>query len=487
MFNFNNSVNKMSEKQILENEILLFNSSQDRLWMVAGDKYYRSNNDINQREILKSLDSGGYEIDKSKANNKIAHGFMKNLVDEKIAYLLSKDYSLQCEDKTVIEKVKGALGKHFSYTLTGLGYAASNKGKAWLQVYIDEQGQFKTMIIPAEQCVPIWTDNNHVDLEGMIRYYNQVVYEGQTRKDVTKVEYWTAEGLQFFELIDNKLVPDIERLIEYGYTREDFGDQLAHYKKGDEQRVWGKVPFICFKNNRIEYPDVRFVKSLVDNYDKSRSDVSNFLEDVKNLIYVLKNYGGEDLAEFMKDLNYYRAIKVDDDGGVDTLNPTLDISAAKEHYEQLKRDINEFGQGVPKDLDKFGSSPSGIALKFLYSGLDLKCNALEVEFKRGFEELLFFIQVYLSDSGQGSFSNIDVDIIFNRDVKINETETITNCVNSEGIVSDETIVANHPWVKDVEEEIKKVAAEKQNKIKQQQDAFGLNIETQPNGSGVNGQ
>lgn len=476
---FNNLFNNqpMTLEEILYQEIDEFNGSSKRNWMVTGDRYYRVENDINNRVIYRHTENGDIE-DRTKANNKLAHGLARNLVDEKIGYLLTKDYSLKCENEQYIESIKNILGKYFQYTLSNLGIEASNKGISWLQVYIDEQGKFKMMMIPSEQCIPIWTDNTHTELQGMIRFYVQIVYEGRTKKNVTKVEYYTPEEVKYYVLDNFRLIPDIE---------QNEGGPVLHYKKGDEWKSWGKVPFIGFKNNRLEYPDIRFIKSLVDNYDNSRSDVANFIEDVKNLIYVLKGYGGEDLSEFMKDLNYYRAIKIDDpaDGGVDTLNPTIDIQAAKEHFEQLKRDINEFGQGVSKDLDKFGSAPSGIALKFLYSGLDLKCNHLEVEFKQAFEQLLYFINIYLSETSQGNYSNIDVDIIFNRDITINETETINNCVNSSGVISDETIIANHPWVKDVEEEIKKVTAEKQQKLLDQQNAFGMNIENKASGSGVN--
>lgn len=97
-------------------------------------------------------------------------------------YLLTKDYSLKCDNEEYIEKVKDVLGKCFQYTLTGLGYEASNKGIAWLQVYINEQGKFIMMIIPSEQCVPLWRDNTHTELDGMIRYYVQTVYEGKEKK-----------------------------------------------------------------------------------------------------------------------------------------------------------------------------------------------------------------------------------------------------------------------------------------------------------------
>lgn len=460
---FKSDINMMTIEEILYNEIQEFNASDKRQWMIIGDKYYRVENDIFDRQIVRYTENGAV-TDKTKANNKLAHGFAKNLVDEKVAYLLSKDYSLQCDNEDYIEKVKNVLGKYFQYTLANLGTEASNKGIAWLYVYIDEQGQFKTMIIPAEQCVPLWKDSTHTELDGMIRYYNIIVYEGREKKTVTKVEYYTENEVNFYVLKDNSLIRDIE-------SHE--GGPIPHYKKGEEGKSWGKVPFIAFKNNRLEYPDIRFIKSLIDNYDKARSDIANFIEETKNLIYVLKGYGGQDLAEFMRDLNYYRAIKIDDPeyGGVDTLNPKIDIQAAKEHFEQLKRDIKEFGQSVNMDLDKFGNNPSGIALKFLYSGLDLKCNHLEVEFRRAFEELLYFVNIYLSETGQGNY-NEDVKLIFNRDIQINETEAINNCVASQDIISEETIIANHPWVDDVEAEKKRLKKERKEKADRAANAFG---------------
>ena len=133
----------------------------------------------------------------------------------------------------------------------------------------------------------------------------------------------------------------------------------------------------------------------------------------------------------------------------------------REHYEQLNRDIVESGQSVNKDLDKFGSAPSGVALKFMYSSLDLKCNLMETEFSRGFEMLLYFVDLYLQISGQGDYEKIDVELVFNRDMAINEAEQIQNCSNSQGIVSDETLIAHHPFVSDVEEELEALKRQKE--------------------------
>lgn len=438
-----------------------FQNSPERQLMLTGERYYRVDNEIKNRRITKKLSNGSVVEETYKANNKLAHAKYKNMVDEKIAYLLSKPVTYKADvedsDKTYIQKLQDILGKHFQYQLSSLGYEASNKGIAWLQVYIDNRGELRTMVIPAEQCIPLWKERTHTELDTMIRVYPTVTWEYDTKKTITNVEVWTADSVEYYRLDGTLLIADPDR-------NNDNGGPVVHYKVEDSWYSWGKVPFVPFKNNRIEVPDIQFVKSLLDGYDLSRSEAANYVEEVKNLIFVLKGYGGEDISKFMRQLNEDRAIPIDDpeDGGVDTLTPQMDITALREHYEQLKRDLIEDGQSVNKDIDKYGNSPSGVALKFMYSGLDLKCNLMETEFKMGFEMLLYFIDVYLGLTGQGDYEKIEVDIVFNRDMAVNESELIQNCNDSKGTVSNETILAHHPYVSNVEDELEKLEEQQKN-------------------------
>ena len=63
---------------------------------------------------------------------------------------------------------------------------------------------------------------------------------------------------------------------------------------------------------------------LAGRYQPPGSDfVNNMEEDVRNTVLVLKNYDGQDLGEFRRNLTTYGAIKVrtveGTDGGVDSL------------------------------------------------------------------------------------------------------------------------------------------------------------------------
>ena len=444
---FINNVNELTRAELIKIYIDEFNLSDERKLMIKGDNYYRVQNDILSRQMIR-YENELPKPDETKTNHKLAHGFMHEFVEDKVNYLLSKPYTLECDDATYLKIATDTLGKRFQHKLVQLGTDCSNKGIAWSYEYIDAKGKKRTMKIPSEQCIPLWLDNDHEELQAMIRYYQVEVYEGKEKKYITKIEYHTPDGVEYYMQDTNgNVILDAEMYLDD--ESEDI--LLPHFEINSIPGSWERVPFVPWKNNDFELPDLQFVKTLVDDYDLTRSDVSNLLADLRTLIYVLKGYGGEDLSQFMRDLAYYHGIKVDEDGDVTTLNPTINIDAAAKHFEQLLKDIHRFGQAVDKGQDSLGNSPSGIALKFLYSGLDLKDNALEDAFKWSFEQLMYFVNKYL-DIIKQKVSDKEVSIIFNRDIAINESAAITDCMNSMGVISQQTIIENHPWTKDYDTE-----------------------------------
>ena len=84
---------------------------------------------------------------------------------------------------------------------------------------------------------------------------------------------------------------DKEIFVDYSNNFDEAGNAVSHFLGKDGWCSWGSVPFIPFKNNFIEMPDIKFVKSLIDGYDKSRSEAANYIDDVRNLIYIIKGYG----------------------------------------------------------------------------------------------------------------------------------------------------------------------------------------------------
>lgn len=185
---------------------------------------------------------------------------------------------------------------------------------------------------------------------------------------------------------------------------------------------------------------------------------------------ILTNYGGADLEEFLHDLKKYKAIKVDDDGdegkgGVETLTINIPVEAREKFLEMTRKAIFEQGQGVDPDPQKFGNT-SGEALKYLYSLLELKAGLMETEFKLGFGELIRVICEYLhAECGQ-------IVQTWTRSAIRSDAELADIAAKSAGIVSNKTILKNHPFVENAEEEEKQLRKEKeQEKTLEYKDAF----------------
>lgn len=107
---------------------------------------------------------------------------------------------------------------------------------------------------------------------------------------------------------------------------------------------------------------------------------------------------------------------------------------------------------------KLNLSKKNLALKFLYSGLDLKASKIESQFREAFKTMLDFVDIYLASKGQ-TFNQPRLIISFNKDLVMNESEYIDNIGKSSDL-SLETRLAMHPWVNDVVAELERLADEK---------------------------
>lgn len=432
---------------IIQIEIGDWKKSKKREWMIIGENYYKNETAILERVRTAIGASGAKEPVGNLANNKLPNAFTRKLVDQKVGYLLGKPISIQTKNEGYHEMLTDIFNDAMMRRIQSIGEEAINKGIAWLHPYYDEAGVLRYKKMKSEEMIPIWKDDEHTELQAIIRVYDVIVFEGLKRTTVSKVEWWDTEGVRRY-VVQNGLIPDVEA-----------GDESSHFtfvSNGQETPMnWERVPFIAWKYNSREQPLVEIIKNLVDDYDEKKSDNSNNLEDLPNSIYVVKNYNGTSPSEFRKNISIYRTVFVAGEGGMDSVGIEIDTEAYKTHQEQNRKDIYEFGRGVDTQMANFGSAPSGKALRFLYSDLDLDANKIETEFQASLEQLLWFINTHLYNTTRVDYSNETVEFVFNRDMPIDESEIIDNIGKSVGILSDETLVTQHPWTKDVKQELKR--------------------------------
>ena len=110
----------------------------------------------------------------------------------------------------------------------------------------------------------------------------------------------------------------------------------------------------------------------------------------------------------------------------------------------MKKQIYESGQALQQDTESYGNA-SGVALKFFYRKLELKAGMMQTQFKKGFSTFIRAILKYLT-------CDVNMKIIqtWTRNMISNDKENSEIAQNSNGIISQKTILKNHPWVEDPE-------------------------------------
>jgi len=418
--------------------------------MVEGVKYYHNENEILDRKITYFDENGNEKVDLEAINHQVPHNWHKLLVDQKVSYLLGKPLTVSAEPEEFQKLINEHLDEEFDDKIKEVGKNSSNKGVEYLHPYINEAGEFKFVILPAEQVIPIYDTDYQETLVGFIRYYP--VYVNEEKR--LRAEFWTKEDVTYY-------VQDPSGLFQLE-SMEGQDNPSAHYYIDGTGYGWDAVPLIEFRNNEERYPDLKYYKKLIDVYDMVVSDMTNDLAGVQKLIYVLRGYGGQDLNEFMANLRYYRAIKTDGQGGVDLLQADIPVEAIEKYLEKAEENIFLFGQGANIKTDRFGQSPSGVALKFIFHLLDQKADTMARKFSFAIKGFIWFLKEYLSITGQytapeGALNSVHVT--FNKSMLVNELEKVQIALQSEGLASRETRVANHPWVENEHEELKKLDEE----------------------------
>lgn len=463
--------NRLTDEQFIINEINHFKISRKRKEMLDGERYYAGRHDILSRVRTVIGEDGELKEVKNLPNNRIVDNQYKKMVDQKNNYLLGQPISVQCENEQYAKLLKKVFDKRFQRLMKAIGEDSLNCGIGWLFVYYNDYGELSFKRLKPFEIIPGWKDAEHTILDYAIRIYEVIAYEGRQEKIVQKVEVYDDSGISYFELSDGGSLIPAEPYFQNHFTITDSDNIEIGYN-------WTKIPLIAFKYNNKEIPLIKMVKTLQDGLNAIESNFQNNMEeDTRNTILVLMNYDGQNLGEFRKNLAQYGAVKVKTVDGTGGDLKTLQVEVNSDNYKAIleifKKAIIENAMCYDAKDDRLAGNPNQMNIQSMYSDIDLDANNMETEFQASFEELLWFINCHFANMGMGDFEDEEVDIIFNRDILISESEVISNCQASVGILSDETIIANHPWIDDPQAEIKRLEKQKQENIEQ----YGLAFNT----------
>lgn len=469
---------RMTDIRFLEKEIQKWKASSVRRDMILAERYYQGDHDILHTPRTVINEKGELEPVRNLPDNRIVDNQYQKAVDQKKNYLLSKPFTITSDNEKYTEAVKMVLDKRFMRSLKRVGGDSINGGIGYLYPYYSEQGLLQFKRFSNYEVIPFWADEEHTELDCFGRLYQMDGYEGETEKTYEFFELYSCNGVDRYQLDGSHLVPDVMNPSGAHYLVEQ------HDPDGQHREVpynWERVPLVAFKRNAHEIPLIKCCKSLQDGINRMVSTFeNNMCEDARNTILVIVNYDGTNLGEFRKNLSQYGAVKVRNDGtgaGGDVRTLTVEVNA--ENYKAI---LEVFKQALIENCKTYDAKDARLTgdanqmhIQTIYQDIELDAQDMETEYQAAFEDLLWFIDQYLASTGQGNFGQEEVEVTFNRNILVNESELIDNCAKSVGLLPMKLILQKHPWVDDVEAAMEMLEEEEQKKMERMdpyQQAFG---------------
>jgi SPP1 family phage portal protein len=433
------TVDKNTElnKDLVEEAIKYNNRERERYTKLKN--YYLSKHDILNRK--KPLGS---------KNTKVVTNHAKYITDINVGFLLGNPVTYKVLDEGI--KIDDILIEYDQQTIsdldTELEYKLSKFGKAYELIYNDGNS----------------VRSKDVDPRNAICIYDNTV------------EHNKLFGI-VYQLKSSTLQRGLEDLTIYS-DREVWRNCVT--KNGEiaigesEVHAFGKVPLVEFKNNSEGQGDYEQVIPLIDAYNILQSDRIN---DKQQLVEaILLGYGIELTPEQREDLQNSRMIfglPPKGEAVIDYLSKSLDESQIDILRKNIEDDIHKISLTPNMSDENFVGNSSGVAIAYKLLPFMLNLKNKERLFETGLMERLEIYNNYLQSISKGTKLEIyKVDAVFKRTLPQNLLEISQIVNNLRGIVDDETLVSQIPFVENPKDSIEKAKEEGLHRFVETTSGFG---------------
>ncbi len=449
-----------------------------------GNKYYNNDGDIKITGAAAIDAVNGYlsaigQNPLRSADNRISTNWHEILTVQKNAYALTYPPVFTIgRDEDLSEEVNAALGDEYARIMSRLGTYATNAGTAWLEYWVDSDGVFRMAALEADQCAAFY---NPMDIGrekiALVRAYNLQDADGN---DVIHYEVWDKQEVVFVN----------------GDTMEEEAVVMGGKEVTRMPNHLGEIPFIEFANNERKASDLLKYKGLIDAYDKVVSGFINDLDDIQEIILVLKDLTGDSedsisvpvrdadgnekldidgdpiLEVVKKPINLLQQIKaqkyltVDGTGGVDKLSLEIPTEARDVALTMLQKQIYVAGMGVDPNPERTGQA-TGAYVDHMYHLLELKVGLMETEFRSALNQLVRAILRYL-----GKDTKQKIVQSWTRNKPKDANETVNRLANTPSeVMSNYTKRRLHPDIDDPDLEDELVKEEEAQRMQNLLDQF----------------
>ena len=222
---------------------------------------------------------------------------------------------------------------------------------------------------------------------------------------------------------------------------------------------FGQVPVVAFNLNPEREGIFEQIIPLQDSYNEVLSAQLDELGMLVDSFLVLRGVSAEE--EDIQNMKTNRVLLMDADSSAEFLVKDVNNSQIIEILTEIKKRIIEIST-CPNFSDENFATTSGIALQYRLTGFRNTSLAFMAQFEKALRrriELFGWIEQIKGDKVT------DFKITFTNNLPTNTLE-IAQIVNQlRGLVSDETLLSQIPFVDDAKEELNKAQAEKQANMK----------------------
>ena len=371
--------------------------------------------------------------DSSKPCNKSVINYCRNIADSYAGYLASPGY-ISYNSENDIEEIMNILryndyhAEDADLLLDALVY-----GVACELMYIDASGQVRFRLINPATCFGVYDDSLTNDLMYFVRMYKLSDWDDA---DKYAVDVYSNNSIKHYAMTGNN-----------GYLA--FIGEEAHY-------------FSQCPANIFYMPDEKSIfdciMSLQDSANELLSaeidDYSAFCDAYLLLLGV--DADAEDIAEMKQN----RVLVLPEGAGASWLTKNASDAQVENILKRIHDSIYRIAQCPDFSSETFvGGVSSGIAIRYRLTGMETRaskiCSAMEKALQRRVEIICGIASLKL---GEDVFRDINID--FKRNIPEDLTATI-NLINSlKGSVSDATLLAQLPFIDDVNKELEALQEQK---------------------------
>lgn len=371
--------------------------------------------------------------DETKPCNKTVTNYCKNIVDSYCGYIATPGFiSYQSADD--IEVVMDILryndyqAEDSDFLLDALVY-----GTAAELMYIDASGQTRFRLINPTNCFGIYDDSLTGDLMYFVRMY--------------KVNDWDESDLYNVDVYSDYDIKHYQMNGTNGYLK--FISEEPHF-------------FSQCPANIFTLPDEKSIfDCIISLQDAINELLSDEIDDYSAFCDAYLALTGVDAdADDIQMMKENRVLILPEGAVASWLTKNASDAQVENILKRIHDSIYRVAQCPDFSSESFvGGVSSGIAIKYRLTGMETRAGKIEASMKKALQRRIEIICGIASlKLGEAVFRDVQID--FKRNIPEDETSVI-NLVNAlKGTVSDATLLAQLPFISDVNAELEALKEQK---------------------------